>query len=102
MASGDDDLQLEVIDNPEENRYEGYIDGGLAGFVEYDAEPGRLVLLHTEVDDAFEGRGVGSRLAAAVLDDIRGRELTIVARCPFISRYLESHPEYRDLEAETA
>ena len=97
MAS--DDLDVQIVDNPSANRYEGYVDGGLAGFVEYEREPGRLVLVHTEVDDAFEGQGVGSKLAAGVLDEIRRNGDVIMARCPFIARYISRHPEYGDLVA---
>jgi hypothetical protein len=51
------------------------------------------------VDEAHEGQGIGSRLAAGALDDIRGRGLTIVPLCPFVSAYLARHSEYADLVA---
>jgi predicted GNAT family acetyltransferase len=99
VASNDVDVQ--IVDNPSEDRYEAYVDGALAGFVMYEREPGRLVLVHTEVDDAFEGQGMGSKLAAGVLDEIRRDGNVIVARCPFIARYISRHPEYGDLVAST-
>ena len=58
-----------------------------------------VVLVHTEVATEFEGHGVGSRLAAAALDDIRARGLKVDPVCPFIARYLDRHPELSDLVA---
>jgi predicted GNAT family acetyltransferase len=94
-------VEVTVIDNPSEHRFEGYVDGTLAGFVVYESQPEGLALVHTEVDDEFEGQGVGSALAAGVLDEIRRRGIVIVARCPFVSRYISRHPEYGDLVAPT-
>jgi uncharacterized protein len=49
----------------------------------------------------FEGQGLGSRLAAFALDDVRGRGLAAVPVCPFIAGYIRKHGEYRDLVTET-
>ena len=34
---------VEVVDNPEAQRYEAYVEGGLAGFLLYEPRPGRVV-----------------------------------------------------------
>ncbi|HEX7256177.1 MAG TPA: GNAT family N-acetyltransferase, partial [Gaiellaceae bacterium] len=73
--------------------------GEVAGYVFYREREDAIVLVHTEVADEFEGQGVGSRLVAGTLDDIRARGLRIVPVCPFVSAYLERHPEYADLVA---
>src|SRR5439155_23952305 len=46
---------------------------------------------------AFEGRGLGTRLIAGALDDIRARGLELIPTCPFVRAYLRRHPEQRDL-----
>jgi predicted GNAT family acetyltransferase len=86
-----------VVDAPERSRYEATVDGTVAGFVVYRLRGQRLVLVHTEVEPAFEGKGVGSALAKAALEDIRRRGLVAVVQCPFITAYLRRHPEYADL-----
>ncbi len=91
--------EIRVADNPEKRRYEALVDGALAGYVFYQQREGELVLVHTEVGEEFEGQGVGSRLAAGTLDDIRARGLQIRPLCPFIAGYIERHPEYGDLVA---
>ena len=86
-----------IFDNPAESRYEAELDGELAGVIEYFDEDGWLVFDHTEVFEAFEGKGVGSRLAKASLDDVRARGLYVNPQCPFIVGYIKRHREYRDL-----
>jgi predicted GNAT family acetyltransferase len=88
---------MEVRDNPEERRYELVDDGQLVGEILYRRDPGRVVLVHTEVSPALEGQGLASRLVAGALDDIRARGLRVVPICPFVRSYLRRHPEYEDL-----
>jgi predicted GNAT family acetyltransferase len=91
-------VNVTVEDNPGRSRYEALVESGVvAGYTEYQRREGVLVLAHTEVDDAFEGQGVGSALARGALDRARATGLPVRALCPFISSYAESHPEYRDL-----
>ena len=89
---------VEVRDNPAENRYEAWVDGELAGIAVYGLSEHAIVFLHTEVDDRFEGHGIGSALARAALDDVRAKgDRDVVALCPFIKGWIEKHPEYQDL-----
>lgn len=81
----------------EKHRYVIEVDGVRAGFIQYVERPGRVILVHTEIDDAFEHHGLGSQLAVYALDDIRKRGLRVVPLCPFVEHYIETHPEYDDL-----
>src|ERR1700722_6454719 len=67
------DPSVKVLDNAAGHRYEAFVGGQLAGFITYRARPGAVVLVHTEVNKAFEGHGVGGRLAAAAFEDARAR-----------------------------
>ena len=81
--------------NPEKHRYEAHIDGELAGIAPYLPSVGLLTFNHTEVDDKFEGQGVGSTLARAALDDVRDSSARrVVPRCPFIKSWIDRHPDY--------
>ena len=92
----------EVVDVPEESRYELRLDGHLVGLAAYRRRDGCIAFTHTEVDRSLSGRGFGSRLAAAALDDVRRRGLEVLPLCPFMAHYIESHPEYEELVAEGA
>ena len=57
---------IEVDDVPAESRFVVHGSGGAAE-LEYHLNGKRLVLIHTEVPDAWEGRGVGGQLVRAAL-----------------------------------
>jgi predicted GNAT family acetyltransferase len=87
-----------VTNNEAAKRYEARVDGDLAGAAYYDLADDLIVFIHTEVDDAFEGHGVGSTLARAALDDVRAQgRRKVIATCPFIKAWIERHPDYQDL-----
>ena len=88
---------VRIADNPDESRYDAYVDSELVGISAYHLRPGLITFTHTEVDDAYEGEGVGSTLARFALDDARRRGLAVEPRCPFIASWIERHPDYRDL-----
>lgn len=90
---------IDVVDVPGASRFEARVDGAAAGRVEYELEDGLVVLVHTEVDPAFEGRGVASEMAAGVFDELRARGAQAALRCPFLSRWVDRHPEVHDLVA---
>jgi uncharacterized protein len=90
-------MTVTVTDAEDRSRFEAHLDGRLAGYAEYERLDHLVVYPHTEVDPAFEGRGVGSALARAALDDARRRGLQVLATCPFIARWMGRHPEYIDL-----
>jgi predicted GNAT family acetyltransferase len=89
--------ELLVEDNRAKHRYEALAGERLLGFVTYRAEPGRITLIHTEVEPELEHRGVASQLVAATLDDIRARGLSVVPICPFVRAFIRRHPEYAEL-----
>lgn len=93
---------LAVRDVPEQRRYEGRLgpDGPLAALLTYEREGDHVTLRHTEVLEAFEGHGLGSRLVSEVIADLRARGIGVVARCPFVIAWLERHPAEQDVLVE--
>ena len=90
---------IRIADNSALHRYEVLRDGVVVGISQYALTDDVITFLHTEVDSAVEGQGLGSRLAAGALDDVRRRGLRVIAKCPFIAAYLKRHPDYADLLA---
>ena len=86
-----------VRDVAADHRYEAWVDGDLAGFLTYEVDGGAVTLVHTQVDPALEGKGVGSALARQALDHIRGSGRRVVPVCPFVKAWIERHPDYADL-----
>jgi predicted GNAT family acetyltransferase len=94
----DVDVQPRVIRNDERQRYEIWVGDDLAGFSAYqEAVEGSeewTVFTHTEIDSAFSGRGLGSRLIQDALDDVVRRGRVIVPICPFVRRQLRKTSAY--------
>jgi len=92
------DSEPTVLDVAESSRFEIRVDGRLAGLAQYHMkDPGLIVFTHTEIDDAYEGRGLGSTLIRAALDTARGRGLGVRPDCPFVRAYIGRHSDYLDL-----
>ncbi|MGZ5417663.1 MAG: GNAT family N-acetyltransferase [Nocardioides sp.] len=90
-------MSLTVQENASVHRYQAVDEAGVvAGFVEYVDHRGGRLLFHTEVDDAFEGQGVGSTLAQQALDQALATGTEVRVSCPFIKAWIEKHPEYAD------
>jgi len=83
--------EISVTKNEAESRYEITSDGALAGFAEFQRRPGTFLFTHTEVDPAFQGQGLASKLAAEALADAVATGDTIVPYCPYINKYLRTH-----------
>ncbi len=91
-------MDVTVLDVPERTRYEARVDGELAAFADYIPTGELLAFTHTEVLPAFEGKGVGSALVHDALDDVRGKQRSVLAVCPFVSGWIARHEdEYGDL-----
>jgi len=58
-----------------------------------------ISLDHAEVPSALEGRGLGSKLVRATLDQVRSEGLKVVPRCSFVAAFIRRHAEYADLLA---
>lgn len=87
------ELDPDIRDDREARRYELTIDG-LTSVVMYNEAGGGLMITETIVPPALEGRGIASRMARHVLEDIRRRGLVVLPTCPFFAAYLKKHPEW--------
>jgi uncharacterized protein len=90
----------QVLDAAESSRFEIHVDGRLAGFAVYRLEHGRIHFIHTEIDDAFAGQGLGGKLVRAALDAARARGLAVIPQCPFVRSWIQKHEDYVDLVPE--
>lgn len=86
----------ELKNNRISKQYEFHIDG-LIPKIEYIRAQDRIFLTHTEVPKELEGRGIGSMLIKAVLEEVERQELTLVPLCPFVAGYIKEHPEWKKL-----
>jgi len=90
-------MAVTVQDNPARRRFEILLDGEVGGFADYRMRDGAVVVVHSEVDPAHRGQGLGAILAARTLDTLRERGQKVVPACPFFAKYVAEHPEYDDI-----
>ena len=88
----------EVIHNSAEQRFE-LAEGGHTAIASYRLEGDKISFTHTVVPEEIEGRGIGSRLIRAALDQVREQGLKVEPLCYFVKGYIERHPEFQDLLA---
>ena len=88
---------VRIWDDRENHRYSLEVDGQQAGMAVYHLRGGRHFFVHTEVDDEFSGRGLGTRLVKTALDEVRSAGGKVVPLCPLFAAYIQRHPEYEDV-----
>jgi uncharacterized protein len=94
----DVDVQPRVIRNDDRRRYELFVGDDLAGSSAYqevtEGSEEWTVFTHTEIDSAFSGQGLGSRLVQEALDDVVRRGRVIVPICPFVDEQIRATSAY--------
>lgn len=89
--------QPTVRKNEDLKRYEILAGGEVAGFAEYNVLANGVMFTHTEVQPAFEGRGLSSQLIRFALEDVRAMGTRAIPVCQFVAGFLRKHPEFQDL-----
>ncbi|WP_329237236.1 N-acetyltransferase [Streptomyces sp. NBC_01460] len=79
------------------HRYEILVEEVSAGFTAYRDRDGQRVFFHTEIDDAFAGRGLASVLVEQALSHVRSTGKRIVPVCPYVAKFLKKHEEFADI-----
>lgn len=97
MKYGEEKLQIDTASN----RLELAIEGSTA-FIEYKLAGQTLFLIHTEVPQELEGKGVGGAIVQKALQYAKDNDYKIVPICPFVQAYLKRHTEWNDIVAPDA
>lgn len=95
----DQQADAAVVDAVERSRFEVTVGGELAGICTYRRGTDVIVLIHTEIFDGYDGRGLGGVLVRTALDSARESGLRVRPDCPYVASYIEKHPQYNDLVA---
>ena len=73
------------------------VDGRAVGAAAFEDRGNRRVFVHTEVDDAFQGRGLATILVGEAIKSTRADGLRVVAVCPMVAAFLHKHKEFDDI-----
>jgi predicted GNAT family acetyltransferase len=91
-----DPIDVKVVHNPAEKRFEVSLNGETA-LMEYMLAGTNMIFTHTEVPPAFEGRGIGNQMAHYGLTYAREHGYRVQALCPFVAAFVKRHKEYQDI-----
>lgn len=86
------DGQDHVVDDVAGQRFVVERPAGTAELI-YRVSGHRLILVHTEVPEAFRGQGVADQLVRAAIERAVADGLTVVPACPYARTWLEHHRE---------
>ena len=87
-------VQLPLVKNEAAKQFEMEVDGQTAVIV-YEEQHFTISLLHTEVPEALEGRGVANAIIEKTLAYIEKNHLRLIPLCPFVVIYIKRHPEWK-------
>lgn len=93
-------MEYQIQHNTEKSRVEAISnDSDIIGLIDYiyNAELNELIVTHTEVDPAYEGRGIAAALTKYLLEYSSDSHLKVVPLCPYTKAYISRHTEYQDL-----
>ncbi|HSS67577.1 MAG TPA: GNAT family N-acetyltransferase [Nocardioidaceae bacterium] len=91
---------FEVRDNPEDARFDAFLDGRRIGELTYSIDGLVITLIHTGIRSEHERQGYGTTLVTQALDLIRDTGMSVIAVCDFARSVIDARPEYGDLLKE--
>jgi predicted GNAT family acetyltransferase len=93
-------MQIDQFDRENKGFFKAEIDGEVAGRMTYSrAGNDKIIIDHTEVYPAYNGKGVGKELVMAAVDFAREHNLKIIPLCPYAKRVFERTEAIRDVLA---
>ncbi|PRD57150.1 GNAT family N-acetyltransferase [Sphingobacterium gobiense] len=69
-----------------------------AGTMSYSiAGPNLIIIDHTEVEPAYNGRGIGKQMLYKIVEMAREKSIKIIPLCPFAAKMFEKLDDIRDV-----
>lgn len=91
-------MEIKHVEKKERGFFAVEIDGKEAGLMTYvHVDNNRFIIDHTEVDDEFNGLGVGKAMVMEAVKYARDNDLKILPLCPFAKSIFNKTPEIKDV-----
>ena len=96
----DNEMTVEREDGPTRGRYVIKLSPGAEAEMTFrKGENNTIIIDHTGVPPAFEGRGIAATLMQYAIDDARKQKFKITPVCSFVVAQFRRHPEWADLHS---
>ncbi|MBL4677859.1 MAG: N-acetyltransferase [Mucilaginibacter sp.] len=89
---------IELVNNEANHNFELTIDSQRS-FIDYQVRGDKVYLIHTEVPETLQGRGVAEALVEKALTYIENKGQKIVPLCAYVQIILKKHPEWNRVVA---
>lgn len=86
------DLNIQL--DREAGRFEAVVEDNTC-VLEFTIDGNVISMNHVGVPEPVGGRGIAGQLTRHALDWADGQGLKVRARCPYVARWIERHPEYK-------
>lgn len=91
-------LEVNQINRETKGEFVATFDGKKAGLMTYSwAGADKIIIDHTEVEPAYNGKGVGKEMVYKAVEFARENSLKIIPLCPFAKATFEKNEEIRDV-----
>lgn len=90
---------IPLYKNEENHRFEIIFEGHKA-FIDYKERPGKITLIHTEVEPELEGKGAATTVIEKTLEYIEQHNYKLVPLCPLVFAYIKRHSEWKRIVDE--
>ncbi|RYZ99181.1 MAG: N-acetyltransferase [Sphingobacteriaceae bacterium] len=90
--------EIELVNNEAVHKFEIEVEGYHA-FIDYLYKNDKYYLVHTQVPEQLEGKGVAGALVEKALTYIDAKNIKIVPLCSYIQGFIKHHPEWQRIVA---
>ena len=91
-------MDIQRINNGNKGFFQAMENGVQAGLMTYSwAGNDKFIIDHTEVDEKFNGQGVGKKMVMEAVDFARSNNLKIIPLCPFVKSVFDKVAEIQDV-----
>ena len=90
---------LTIVERADQHRYELRLDGEVRGLAVYCDDGLVRAIVHTEIDERVQGRGLAGELIRQALVDIDRDGRRVQPACGYAAYYIGRHPEFQHLLA---
>ncbi|MDH6252679.1 putative GNAT family acetyltransferase [Chryseobacterium sp. H1D6B] len=91
-------IEVKQNNGEKHGNFEAFIDGKNAGMMTYTwAGEDRFIIDHTEVQEAYNGMGVGKEMLLAAVNFARKEGKKIIPLCPFAKASFQKDEDLQDV-----
>ncbi|WKS96004.1 GNAT family N-acetyltransferase [Riemerella columbina] len=91
-------ISFKQTNNEKNGQFEIFFDGHPAGLMTYTwAGADKFIIDHTEISEAYNGKGFGKELVLQAVDFARKEGVKIIPLCPFAKATFQKTEEIRDV-----